>query len=70
MNESMNEGPSPAGGSSGQALLSGSPASNSGTAPQRTNVMAALRPRTSLNRQAQGTPPSAEGKPSPASRIC
>ncbi len=57
MNESMNEGPSPAGGSSGQAPLSGGPASNSGTAPQRPQSMATLRPRGTLNRQMQGTLP-------------
>lgn len=56
MNESMNEGPSPAGGSSGQAPLSGGTASNSGMAPQRTKTLAALRPRTSLSRQTQDTP--------------
>ena len=56
MSEFMNKGPSPASSSSGQAPLSGRTASDSGMAPQKTQAMAALRPRTLLSRQMQDTP--------------
>ena len=57
MNEVMNDGPSSAGSSLGQAPLSGGTASSGGMAPQRIKAMATVRPRTSPNLNQQGAPP-------------
>ena len=53
MSEFMNDGPSSAGSSSGQAPLSGGTASGGGMAPQRIKTMAAVRPRMSRSLNTQ-----------------
>ncbi len=59
MSEFMNDGPSPGGGSPGQAPLTGGQTSRSGggMAPMRENPMASLRERWSRNLQPQGSSP-------------